>query len=187
MSYNESTVKGRKAMAKRCQLSTQKILCKYVLPLIFSCVTIHVCVPKKSCVSRVLLVRRWWTSEAGASWSGWSGEFRKAPPANVSVHLCLEFAGSGGIRSCAPILLFRPFGSGGSGAKLCSLLPSRWHLVHGELRDGEYHEDRIGGLANGGLSLCTVEGLAWCSGFRSSSMQVGAATRVKFRVLPFRM
>ena len=31
---------------------------------------------------------------------------------------CLEFAGSGGIRSLAPMLLFRPFGSGGSGAKL---------------------------------------------------------------------
>jgi hypothetical protein len=38
--------------------------------------------------------------------------------------LCLEFAGSGGIRSCAPMLLFRPFGSGGSGVKLRSLLPS---------------------------------------------------------------
>jgi hypothetical protein len=85
------------------------------------------------------------------------------------------------------MLLFRLFGSGGSGAKLCSLLPSRWHLVHGEVRDGEYHENRIGGLANGGSSLCTIEGLACCSGFRSSSMQVGAATHVKFRVLLFRM
>jgi hypothetical protein len=37
--------------------------------------------------------------EAGPS----SGEFRKAPPANVSVHLCLEFAGWGGIR-CASML-----------------------------------------------------------------------------------
>jgi hypothetical protein len=47
-----------------------------------------------------------------------------SPPANVSVHLCLEFAGSGGILSCAPLLLFRPFGSGGSNAKLYPLLPS---------------------------------------------------------------
>jgi hypothetical protein len=53
---------------------------------------------------------------------------------NIIVHLCLEFAGSGGTRSCAPMLLFRPFGSGGSGAKLCSLLPSGdlWSTVKSE-------------------------------------------------------
>jgi hypothetical protein len=54
---------------------------------------------------------------------------------------------SGGIRSCAPMLLFRPFGSGGSGMKLRSLLPSGDILVHGEVRDEEYHEGRIGRLA----------------------------------------
>jgi hypothetical protein len=70
-------------------------------------------------------------SDAGLSWSGRSGEFRKALPANVTVNLCLEFAGSSGIRSWAPMLLFRPFGSGGSDAKLCSLLPSAdfWSMV----------------------------------------------------------
>jgi hypothetical protein len=53
---------------------------------------------------------------------------------NITVHLCLEFAGLGGIRSCAPMLLFRPFGSGGSGAKLCSLLLSGdlWSIVKSE-------------------------------------------------------
>ena len=45
--------------------------------------------------------------------------------------LCLEFAGSGGIRSRAPMLLFRPFGSGGSDTKLCSVLPADDILVHG--------------------------------------------------------
>ena len=45
------------------------------------------------------------------------------------------------------MLLFQPFGSGGSGAKLCSLLPSGDILVHGEVRGGEYHDGRIGGLA----------------------------------------
>jgi hypothetical protein len=50
---------------------------------------------------------------------------------NVTVQLCLEFAGSGGIRSYAPMLLFRPFGSGGSGTKLYHLLPSCdfWFMV----------------------------------------------------------
>jgi hypothetical protein len=73
-------------------------------------------------------------SEAGPSSSDRSGEFRKGPPANVTVQLCLEFAGSGGIRSCAPMLLFRPFGSRGSGAKLCPLLPSGdfWSMVKSE-------------------------------------------------------
>jgi hypothetical protein len=35
---------------------------------------------------------------------------------------------------------------------------------------------------DGGSSLWTVEGLAWCSRFCSSSMQVGAATQVNFRL-----
>jgi hypothetical protein len=43
---------------------------------------------------------------------------------NIAMHLCLEFAGLGGIRLCASMLLFRPFGSGGSSAKLHSLFPS---------------------------------------------------------------
>ena len=45
------------------------------------------------------------------------------------------------------MLLFRPFGSGGSGAKLGSVLPASDILVHGEVSDGEFHEGRIGGLA----------------------------------------
>jgi hypothetical protein len=27
---------------------------------------------------------------------------------------------------------------------------------------GKYHEGRIGGTSNGGLSLCIADGLAWC-------------------------
>jgi hypothetical protein len=73
---------------------------------------------------RFLLCKDGDLPEAGPSWSGRSGEFRKAPPVNVTVHLCLESTGSGGIRSCAPMLLFRPLGYGGSGVKLRSLLPS---------------------------------------------------------------
>jgi hypothetical protein len=38
-----------------------------------------------------------------------------------------------------------------------------------------------------GSSLCDVEGLAWYSVFDGSSMQVGMAAHVKFRVLPFRV
>jgi hypothetical protein len=44
------------------------------------------------------------------------------------------------------MLLIRPLGSGGSGAKLCYLFPSSDTLVHGEVRDREYHESWIGGL-----------------------------------------
>jgi hypothetical protein len=44
------------------------------------------------------------------------------------------------------MLLFRTFGSGGSGAKLGSVLPSDDILVHGEIRGGEYHERRFGEL-----------------------------------------
>jgi hypothetical protein len=62
------------------------------------------------------------------------------------VHLYLEFAKSGGIRSCAPMLLFRPFSSGWSGAKLCSCCHLvTFNLVHDEVSGGEYHEGRIGG------------------------------------------
>jgi hypothetical protein len=38
-----------------------------------------------------------------------------------------------------------------------------------------------------GLSLCTVEGLSWCSRFHNSNMNVGAAAQVKFRVSPFKV
>jgi hypothetical protein len=69
----------------------------------------------------------------------------KALRVNVTVHLCLEFAGSGGIWSCAPMLLFRPFGSGGSGASI--LCYHHVNFGHGEVRDGEYREGQIGGLA----------------------------------------
>jgi hypothetical protein len=52
----------------------------------------------------------------------------------------------GGIPSRAFMLLFRSFGSGGSGAKLYSFLPPG-DIFHGEVRGGEYHGGRIGGLA----------------------------------------
>jgi hypothetical protein len=57
-----------------------------------------------------------------------------------------------------------------------SFVAIRRLLFHGEVRGEEYHEGRIGGLAVGGLSLYAIDGLAWCSGFCSSSMQVGATT-----------
>lgn len=82
-------------------------------------------------------------SMAGSSRPGWSVEFRKASSANVTVNRCVEFAGFGGIRSCAPMLLFRPFGSRVSGAKICSVLPVSGILVHGVIGDGEYHEGRL--------------------------------------------
>jgi hypothetical protein len=85
------------------------------------------------------------------------------------------------------MLLFRPFGYGGSDVKLCSVFASRGILVHGAVRRREQHEGRIGGLAKRGPSLRIVEGLARCSGLRSSGMKVGAVTQVKFRVLPFRV
>jgi hypothetical protein len=44
------------------------------------------------------------------------------------------------------ILLFRPFGYEGSGVKLGSVLPANDFLIHGEVGDGEFYEDRIGGL-----------------------------------------
>jgi hypothetical protein len=52
----------------------------------------------------------------------------------------------GGIRSDAPMPLFRPIGSGGCIAKLCSFF-SYGNMLHGKVRCGEYHQDRIGGLA----------------------------------------
>ena len=45
------------------------------------------------------------------------------------------------------MLLFRPFGSGGSGAKLCTVLPASDFLIHGDVSDGEFHDGRIAGLA----------------------------------------
>jgi hypothetical protein len=74
---------------------------------------------------------------AGPSSSGRSGVFRKAPPVDVTLHLCMEFTGSGGIRLCAPMFLFRPFWSGGSGAELYSLLPSSDILIHGEDKEAK--------------------------------------------------
>jgi hypothetical protein len=56
-------------------------------------------------------------------------------------------------------------------------------LVDGEVRNREYHEDEIGGLAKEGPSLRDVEELARCSGIHSSGMKVEAAAQVKFRVL----
>jgi hypothetical protein len=83
------------------------------------------------------------------------------------------------------MLLFRPFGSGGSGVMLC--VDIKRLLVHGEVRNREYHEDGIRGLATEDPSLRHVEELAWCSGIRNSGMKVAAAARVTFRVLPFRV
>jgi hypothetical protein len=45
------------------------------------------------------------------------------------------------------MLLFRPFGSGGSEAEPCSVLPSDDILVHGEIRGGENLEGWFRGLA----------------------------------------
>jgi hypothetical protein len=49
----------------------------------------------------------------------------------------LEFARSGGIRSCAPMFLFQPFSSGGSDVMLRSLLPSSdiWSIVKSEVEN----------------------------------------------------
>jgi hypothetical protein len=82
------------------------------------------------------------------------------------------------------MFLFRPFGSGGSSAKLCSVLLT---LIHGEVIRREYDEGRIGGLAKGGSILYAVERLACCFELRNSGMKVGVATQMKFRVLPFRV
>jgi hypothetical protein len=59
----------------------------------------------------------------------------------------LKFTRLVGIWSSVPMLLFRPFGSEGTSAKFCYVLPSDDILVHGDIRGGEYHEGRIGGLA----------------------------------------
>jgi hypothetical protein len=48
---------------------------------------------------------------------------------------------TGGTRSCMPMLLLWPFGSGGSGTKLGYVLPTSDSLVHGEVGEG-----RNGGL-----------------------------------------
>jgi hypothetical protein len=45
------------------------------------------------------------------------------------------------------MLLFRPFGSGGSDTKLCYVLSLDVILVHSEIRGGEYHEGPIRELA----------------------------------------
>jgi hypothetical protein len=76
-------------------------------------------------------------SYIGSFLSGRSGEFLKSPLVNVTVHLCLEFAGLGGIRSCAPMLLFLQFGSGGSVTKLHSLLLSSdfWSMVKSKMEN----------------------------------------------------
>jgi hypothetical protein len=81
--------------------------------------------------------------------------------------------------------LFRPFGSEGSGAKICSVLSPGDILVHGEIRGGEYHEGTDWGTSNGGSSLCAIVTLAWYSGLCSSIMKVGVAAYVKFRLLSF--
>jgi hypothetical protein len=75
----------------------------------------------------------------------------------------------------------------GSDTKLCYLLPSWDMSFHGEVRGGEYHESQDQWISKGGLSLSGDEEFAWWFMIHSSSMQVGAATWEKFKVLPFRM
>jgi hypothetical protein len=60
-------------------------------------------------------------------------------------------------------------------------------MIHGEIRGVE--NIMKAGFEDWQWKFESVwfEGLSWCSGFRSSSMQVGVSTQVKFRVLPFRM
>jgi hypothetical protein len=72
------------------------------------------------------------------------------------------------------MLLFRPFGSEGSDAKLHSLLPSGdfWFMVKSEVQNIMKARLRT---SNGGSSLCTFEVFDWCSEFRSSNRKVGTA------------
>jgi hypothetical protein len=68
----------------------------------------------------------------------------------------MEFFGRGGIRSYAPMRLFRSFVS--EGASRSSILSCHTvTLVLDEVRGGEYHDDLIGRSSNGGQSLATFD------------------------------
>jgi hypothetical protein len=110
--------------------------------------------------------------EASPSWSDRSGEFWKASPVNVnSAHLCfysdhLDLEGA----TQSSVFCYHQV---------------TFALWWSQRRRISWRPDCM--TSNGGLSLCTFEGLTWCSGLHSSSMKVGATTQVKFRVLPFRV
>jgi hypothetical protein len=61
------------------------------------------------------------------------------------------------------------------------------NFVHDEVEGEEYHEGRIRGLAMEVRVSALLRDLLSVPGSRSSSMEVGMATHVKFRVLPFRV
>jgi hypothetical protein len=134
---------------------------------------------------RVPLLQKWRLSEDVPFWSGRSGEFRKALPTNVTMHPCLilldrvvfgrahpcfysdhlvlEGAEPSSVLCCHQVT-FSPWWS------------QRWRI--------SWRPDWRTSI--GGSSLYIIEGIAWYSGSRSSNMKVGAASQVKFRVLPFR-
>jgi hypothetical protein len=85
------------------------------------------------------------------------------------------------------MLLFRPFGSRGSGAKLCSLLPSDDILVHGEITHWKYHEGRIRELAMEVRVSVLLRELLGVLEVSQKHYANGTASQVKFRVLPFRV
>jgi hypothetical protein len=115
-------------------------------------------------------------SDAGLSWFGRSGEFRKAPPANVTVHLCLGLLDRvvfGRVHPCFYSDRLVQERAMRSSVLCCHQLTfGPWWC---QRRRISWRPDWR--TSNGGSSLCTVEGLAWCSGFRSSSMKVGRQHR----------
>jgi hypothetical protein len=95
----------------------------------------------------------------------------------------LEIAGSGGIRSCAPIFFLWPFGFRGSASKICWLLIS-WDMFSFHSNGGECHGDR---------DLRTSRRLFECGWWWGIGLAVrdmvqryasGATTQEEFRVLP---
>jgi hypothetical protein len=75
------------------------------------------------------------------------------------------------------MLLFQPFGSGGSGAKLRSLLPLVDFLVNDEVRGGDFHEGRIGGLAMEVVVFALLRGLLGVPGFAAAVCMWGRQHR----------
>jgi hypothetical protein len=69
------------------------------------------------------------------------------------------------------MLLFQSLGSGGSRAKLRSLLPVGDILVHGEVRDWEYHQVRINGLAMEVRVSALLRDVLGVLGFIEANMQ----------------
>jgi hypothetical protein len=86
-----------------------------------------------------------------------SRRLHRRTPLNDS---CLEIAGSGGIRSCAPMFFLWQFGFRGSTSKF------RWLLISGGMFSfhgvgGEYHGSRYLWTSDGDLSLVGDVELAW--------------------------